>query len=137
MRLSREIYLYLAWFQALVATLGSVIASEVFHLIPCSLCWYQRIFMFPLVIILGMGIYLKDRKLPFYVIPVAATGAFIAFYHVLLQEGFISEALVPCSAGVSCTTKYFNIGFITFPFLSMLGFLFIIGCMYMYKRNKS
>lgn len=127
--------LYLAWIQALVATLGSLYASEVLGFPPCILCWYQRIAMYPLVIILPIGIFQKDKNLPFYVIPLATIGGLVALYQNLLSWGVISETLSPCSIGVSCLTKYVEyFGFITIPFLSLLSFVVILSCMVIYKK---
>lgn len=122
---------YLALFLALTSMLGSLFFSEVWHLPPCLLCWYQRICMYPQVAIIGAGILSKDlKKLPFYVLPISVIGAIISVYHNLLYYGIIPEALAPCRAGVSCTTKFFEwFGFITIPFLSLCGFILIIIAM--------
>ncbi|MDO8498908.1 MAG: disulfide oxidoreductase [bacterium] len=130
--------LYLAWVQALVSTLGSLYASEILGFPPCVLCWYQRIFMYPLVLILPIGIFKKDRNLPDYVIPLASLGGLVALYQNLLSWKVISETLAPCAIGVSCLTKYVNyFGFITIPLLSLLSFVVIISCMVVYKRLNS
>src|SRR3989344_5508160 len=114
---------YLAWMTAVVATSGSLFASEIAHLPPCVLCWYQRIAMYPLVVILTVGILKKDKALPFYVLPLSLIGAGIAFYQYLLQLGVFPNT-VPCALGVSCTTKYVEwFGFVTIPFLSLVAFL--------------
>lgn len=130
--------LYLAWLDTIVATLMSLYFSEIIHFTPCTLCWYQRILMYPLVAIIAVGIKRKDKCLPFYVLPLSSLGIVIAFYHFLLQEGVIKEALTPCSNGVSCTVKYFNyFGFINIPFLSFLAFLLINVCMVLYLRGNN
>ena len=101
----RQNLLYLALIQALMATLGSLYASEVLKFAPCVLCWYQRVAMYPLIPILIVGILKKDKNLPLYVFPLAIFGALVAFYQVLLQAGFIPESATPC----------------TFEFLVLLG----------------
>lgn len=119
---------YGAFGVALMATLGSLAASEVFHIPPCSLCWYQRIFMYPLVIIIGMGIVRRDKSWPLYTMAIAGVGGLIALYHSLLQWGVISSSLAPCVGGVSCAEQEFNfLGFITMPFLSFIAFISIIA----------
>jgi disulfide bond formation protein DsbB len=131
--------LYLVWIQALVAMLGSLFFSEVMHFPPCVLCWYQRIAMYPLVLILPIGILAKDKHIARYVLPLALIGLGIAVYHSLLYYQLIPKSLAPCIQGISCTTKYIEwFGFITIPLLSTLGFLnIIIGLIWAGKLNKS
>lgn len=138
MKLAQKSFYYVALVQALIATLASLYLSEILHWTPCVLCWYQRICMYPLIIILSVGILRKDKGLPFYVLPISILGACIAFYHYLLQRGIISASLAPCQAGVSCTVKYTMwFGFITIPFLSLVAFVIITLCMMLAKRyNK-
>jgi disulfide bond formation protein DsbB len=125
----RPALVYVAWTQALVATLGSLFFSEVMHLIPCVLCWYQRILMYPLVAVLTVGILLRDERLRFYVLPLSLTGLAIALYHNLLYYGILPEGIVQCTTGVSCTQKQIEwLGFITIPFLSLTAFTVITGC---------
>lgn len=130
--------LYIAFIQALFATIGSLFFSEVLKFPPCVLCWYQRIVMYPLVPIIAIGILKKDKLLPYYVLPLSLTGLAIAFYHNLLYYNILPEAAAPCLLGVSCTTKFIEFfGFVTIPFLSMIGFAIITACMYIYmKSNK-
>ena len=129
-------YLFrLAWLQAFVATVGSLFFSEIVKLPPCSLCWYQRIFMYPLVFIIAIGILKKDKHLPDYVLPLSIVGMLIAAYQYLLQMGVIPEAVANCLAGVSCTAKdvvWFD--FVTIPLLSFAAFALITGCMLLAKR---
>jgi disulfide bond formation protein DsbB len=122
--------LYLAWIQSIVATLGSLYFSEVMKFPPCVLCWYQRIFMYPLVFILAVGMVRKDKKIYTYVLPLSVTGLLIAIYHNLLYYQIIPESMAPCVNGVSCTTKFIEwFGFITIPFLSLVAFSVITLCM--------
>ena len=76
----------LAWIVSLVATLGSLYLSEVSHFPPCTLCWLQRIAMYPLVIVLGVGALRDDRAARWYALPLAGIGAALAFYHALVQR---------------------------------------------------
>lgn len=130
--------LYFAWFAALISTLGSLYFSEIAHFPPCSLCWYQRIFMYPLVIILAVGIILKDKRVFFYALPLSAAGSLVALYQNLLYTGVIPESAAPCSAGISCTQKFIEwFGFITIPFLSLASFILITCCLLIYKRYNN
>jgi len=132
--LSKNI-LYIAFTQALVATLGSLFFSEVMHWTPCVLCWYQRIAMYPLVIIFGVGILLKDKIVQYYAWPLIVIGWLIAAYHNLLYYNILPEAAAPCAAGVSCTTKFFAwFGFITIPLLSLTAFTILGALMLIYRR---
>ncbi|KKS64110.1 MAG: putative disulfide formation protein [Candidatus Daviesbacteria bacterium GW2011_GWA2_42_7] len=129
--------LYIAWVQALAALLGSLYFSEVVGIPPCTLCWYQRILMYPLVVIIAVGIIRKDKGLPFYVLPLSIPGMVIAFYQHLLQVGIIPEALAPCGIGVSCAEKTWSVfSFVTIPLLSTIGFAIITLLMVNYLRSK-
>lgn len=93
--------------------------------------------MYPLAAIIGVGIIFKDRKLYRYVLPLSLIGAVIAFYQMLLEQGVISEALAPCSLGVSCTTKYITLfDFITIPTMSFVAFVIITVLMFL-KREET
>lgn len=128
----------IAFFQALVATLGSLSFSEIFHFTPCVLCWYQRICMYPLVVILLVSILRKNKDMPFYVLPLTLIGGGIAIYHNLLYYNILPEAAAPCRLGVSCTTHFISwFGFVTIPLLSLTAFTVITICMILYARvNK-
>ena len=120
---SSTVNLYLAWLLALVATLGSLYFSEVRHFIPCQLCWYQRILMYPLVVILGVASYRQDRSATAYALPLALLGVGVSLFHYLDQKipGFGPPGL--CSSGVPCNAAYIDwFGFITIPFLALIAF---------------
>lgn len=128
--MAKEIYqkllIYFAFAQSFSASLGSLVFSEVYGFPPCVLCWYQRIFMYPIVFIIIVGILFKDKAMPYYVLALSLTGMAIAFYHNLLYYGFVPESASSCQLGVSCTSKYIEyLGFITIPFLSLTAFTFI------------
>jgi len=130
--------LYLAWGTALLATAGSFFFSNVLHFAPCVLCWWQRIFMYPLVIILAVAIINKDRMIHRYVLPLSVLGAALSLYQNLLTWGIIPESAAPCQIGVSCTKLYVNyLGFITIPFLSLLAFAFITIVMFVNKKYEN
>jgi disulfide bond formation protein DsbB len=130
--------LHLAFLQATVATLGSLYFSEIKHYTPCTLCWYQRILMYPLVIIIFVGIKRKDKKLASYVLPMSILGGLIALYHNLLQYKILPEAIAPCTLGASCTVRYAGyFGFITIPLMSLTAFVIIAICMVIYRKQNS
>lgn len=129
--------LYLAWVGSLVAMLGSLYFSEIAKFPPCILCWYQRICMYPLVIILGIGIAKKDKNVFWYSFPLIIIGWLIGIYHNLLYYEILPEAVAPCRAGISCTTKFIEwFGFLTIPSLSLIGFT-VIGILLIWAYKKS
>lgn len=135
--MTRKNILYLLFAQALVATLGSLVFSEIFHFPPCVLCWYQRIAMYPLVIIFAVAILKKDKLFEFYAWPLIAAGWLIAVFHNLLYYNILPEAAAPCIQGVSCTTKFVEwLGFVTIPFLSLIGFTILATLMVIYGKVK-
>lgn len=86
--------------------------------------------MYPLVLILGLGILKKDKGLFDYAFPLAIIGWIIALYHNLLYYQILPEAMAPCKAGISCTTRYIEwFGFLTIPLLSLIGFTIILVCL--------
>lgn len=97
--------LFLAWLVALVSTLAVLFIGEIMGQAPCVLCWYQRAFMFPLAVVLGVACYRSDPGVWRYGLPLAAFGGAIAAYHTLLVAGVIPQPLVPCGEGVSCTSE--------------------------------
>lgn len=118
--------LYIALAAALTAMLGSLYFSEVRHYLPCNLCWYQRILMYPLGAILAVGLLRQDINLPYYVLPLSLLGQGFSTYHYLLEKTNIFAAPTSCQSGVPCLTPWINwMGFITIPFLAMMGFFII------------
>src|SRR4051812_15759409 len=106
--------------------LGSLYFSEVRHYLPCDLCWYQRICMYPLVAILTVGLLRQTEDLPYFVLPLSLIGQAIATYHYLLEKTHIFPTPTACQIGVPCLTPWINwAGFITIPFLSMCAFFLI------------
>jgi len=119
--------IFSAWLIAAVSTLGSLFFSEVMELIPCVLCWYQRIFLFPLAIILLIGLFPLDKKVVNYALPLAIIGLLFTVYHCLLFFGVIPENLQPCSQGASCIDDNMVLfDFLPIPILSLTAFLIII-----------
>lgn len=133
----KKYVLYIAFFQAFTAMLISLFFSEILKFPPCVLCWYQRIFMYPLVVIFAVGILKKDKLVSFYAWPLIAAGWLIALYHNLLYYNILPEAAAPCINGVSCTTKFIEwFGFITIPFLSLTAFTILGLLMLIYRKRK-
>ena len=114
---------FACWLVATAATLGALFFSEVMELPPCTLCWYQRIFMFPLVLVLPMGLFPFDARVIRYTLPLAAGGWLVAAFQVLLVAGWIPESIRPCTQGVPCSEVQIEwLGFVNIPFLSFLAF---------------
>jgi disulfide bond formation protein DsbB len=125
--LLRQFGLYFAWIVSLVATGGSLYFSEVLGWVPCTLCWYQRICMYPLTILLGIASYRNDRNIILYAVPLAAIGGSISLFHYLEQKVPGLAGLFPCRVGVPCSVDYINwLGFITIPFLALVAFILIL-----------
>jgi len=129
--------LYLAWIIALIATVGSLFFSEVMQLPPCVLCWYQRIAMYPLVLIIGVGIVTRDSRMKNYALPLCLIGLAISIYHNLLYYGLIPESITPCTEGISCTSRQIEwLGFITIPLLALAAFISLALCLLLYKSKE-
>lgn len=122
----RTYNLLIAWVVALIGTIGSLLAEYGFGMTPCMLCWYQRIFLYPLVIILAVAAYRGDRASRAYALPLSILGVCFALYHYLEQKVPALKNAIRCETGVPCSGHYINwLGFITIPLLSLAGFLVI------------
>ncbi|MCS7061393.1 MAG: disulfide oxidoreductase [Anaerolineae bacterium] len=123
---SRYIALLAAW----VATSGSLYMSEALGWIPCLLCWYQRILMYPLALIAALGIVTNDRRMYRYVLVLAVPGMGMSLYHYLYQKSDFVRGLFPssCVVGVPCSADYLNWfgGVVTIPFLALIAFTVIV-----------
>jgi disulfide bond formation protein DsbB len=129
-----EYLLYSAWTIALVSMVGSLFFSEVMDLPPCVLCWYQRIAMYPLVLIIGIGIINRDNRVKSYALPLCLSGLAVSIYHNLLYYGLLADSIIPCKEGVSCTSKQIEwLGFITIPLMALTAFIAITLCLLFYK----
>ena len=130
--------LYIAWIQAIVAMAGSLYFSNVLGWTPCVLCWYIRIAMYPLVLLLAVAILRKSKDIEYYILPQIIIGLGISAYDYLLQLGVISEKLAPCTNGVSCATRYHTwFGFVTIPLLSFIAFIIIIICLWLDRKGRN
>lgn len=135
---SRQFFLYLAWLVSVIATLGSLYFSEIRGFIPCELCWYQRILMYPLTLILGIGTFQNDLAVKKFVLPMATIGWFISLFHYLEQKVPGFATIKPCADGVPCSAEYINwFGFITIPFLALTAFSLLIIIMLLIRSPKN
>ena len=129
--------IFLCFLVASIATLGSLFFSEIMQFIPCSMCWYQRIFIYPLVIIFLISLLYPDDNVFKYSIALVLIGFAFAVYHNLLMFEIIPESMVPCVQGVPCSTKYLGwFGFIDIPFLSLVAYGLILGLL-LYGKTQA
>ena len=128
-RVSGEFALGLAWVLALIASLAVLFIGEVLGQTPCILCWFQRAFMFPLAIILGLGIWWQDPRVGRYGVALALGGAAVASWHMGLYVGIIPERVQPCTAtGPSCMDDHQLVFGIPIPLMALVAFA-LIGVM--------
>jgi len=128
-----------AWLVATIATLAALFLGEVMGYTPCVLCWYQRICMFPLVLILAAGLFPFDPRVVRFALPLALSGWLLAMFHWGVASGLIPESATPCSQGVPCSVEQVVwFGFLTLPMLSVLAFSVIITLLLMthFKESK-
>lgn len=129
---------YVAWIIVLLSIAGSLFFSEVMQLPPCVLCWYQRIAMYPLLLIIGSGIITRDTKMKVYALPLCLAGLAIAIYHNLLYYGVIPESIAPCAEGVPCNAVQIELfGFITIPLMGLVAFAAITLCLIFYRPEEN
>lgn len=139
MQKKQENLLLFIWATAFIATLGSLYYSEIKGFVPCTLCWYQRIFMYPLALIALIALIRKDAKIAWTTGAFSLIGGCIALYHYGIQKlTFLRDSAPACSGGASCTGQYVNyLGFITIPLLALVAFTFIfIASIVMLKHTK-
>lgn len=129
-------WLSAAWAVALVSTFAALFLGEVMGMTPCQLCWYQRILMFPLAVILGMAAFGNDRRGAVYGLPLALGGVAAAGYHTALVAGWVPQWWIPCGTGPSCSDqKLVILGDIQIPWLSLLAFTAIAALLLVYLRK--
>jgi len=127
---------WLAWIVALVCTAGSLIYSEVIHFVPCRLCWYQRIAMYPLAVILLVGAIRREALVKIYALPLALGGLVISIYHYLIQVNPSLEG-GSCDPTIPCSSRYVEVfGFISIPFMAGAGFILITVLLAFYTKAK-
>lgn len=137
--MSSRNFIYFGWLISLVASVASLFFSEVMEFPPCTLCWYQRIAMYPLVIIFFVGKAKALKDVFSFSAPFVLIGWTIALYHNLLHYEIVPESASPCREGVSCSTVYIELfDFITIPMMSFFAFSLIgIFLMIIYRRMKN
>jgi disulfide bond formation protein DsbB len=133
----QRVALWLAWLVALVTMLGSLYFSEIAHFTPCKLCWYQRIAMYPLSIVLLIAAIRRDRRIGWYVVPVATVGALFAAYQTQLQA-FPHQHSSFCTLSEPCSIRYvWEFGFVSLPFMALSAFVFVITMTIIAARSES
>lgn len=131
------IYLKIAWLTSLFASLASVYFIEILGNPSAALCWFERMLMFGLLLVLTVGIIEKDKKVYKYTIPFLLFGIPSALYQQLIHWNVIQVPIQPCGAGTLCTTKFFELfGFITQATLCLTAFLVIAFCMWKFHSMK-
>lgn len=131
-------FYFMSWLVASIATMGSLYFSEVMKFPPCSMCWYQRIAMYPLVVVFLVGNLNQIKETRLFAMPIAVIGWLLALYHNLLHYEIVPESAAPCMQGVSCSTVYVNwFGFLTIPMLSFIAFSVLLVLMFLIKREET
>ena len=120
-----------AWLIALASTLGALFVGEIMGQIPCNLCWYQRIFMFPIAVILAVALYRSDMHGQVYALVLAGGGWLVAAFHNLLYFDVIPQGIQPCGAGPSCSSTDMNLfAVIPLPILALVAFTALVGLLF-------
>jgi len=129
-------FLFFVWLIASIGTLTSLFFSEVVQLPVCVLCWYQRIALYPLVLILPLALFPYDVKVIRYITPLVIFGWFVALFHVLVVAGVIPESVQPCVQDIPCSEIHFTLlGFLNIPIMSLLTFSFIGLLLFLSKKS--
>jgi disulfide bond formation protein DsbB len=130
--------LFLVWILAAIGTLASLFFSEIMKLPVCSLCWYQRIAMYPLVVILPIALFPFDAKVTRYAGVLVLFGWLTALFHVLLVAGYIPKSAHPCEKGIPCSETHIDIlGFINMPIMSLFTFSVMGLLLFFVKKSES
>ena len=134
------VLIFICWLIAMAALFGSLFFSEVMGLKPCVLCWWQRIFIYPLAVLFLVGLLPQGGKVDLsvvrYTLPLAVIGLGFAIYHYLVYSGFIPESLQPCSTDLSCSEINLELmGFVTIPMLSIFAYSAIIALLLIFRKR--
>lgn len=131
----KRLELFIPWIISCIATFGSLFFSEIRHIEPCSLCWYQRILMFPLVLILGIALIRGAYRIVYYALPFSTLGLILSSYHVYIVAFQSKASFCP-----ECTLKAVAPYPVAFPLLSLLAFLIItaslLWCAHRHQKTK-
>ena len=112
---------------AAVATAGSLYFSESAGYVPCRLCWFQRIAMYPIAVVALVALMRRDRGARWYIVPLAAIGAVVSAYHVMIERGWLEDSEACELFGPSCADVWFEaFGFVTLAWMALAGFVSII-----------
>lgn len=137
-RAAPETCLFTAWLLALAATLAVLFIGEVLGQTPCNLCWFQRAFMFPLPVVLGLALWWDDPGAARYGVVLAVLGGAVALWHLGLYAGLLPQAVLPCSqTGPSCTGENQQVLGLPIPLLALLAFAAIAGLCLMSMKGKT
>ncbi len=129
----------LAFATALISTCASLFYSQIAGFAPCELCWFQRIFMYPQVLLLGLALYKKERHIIDYALSLSVVGAMISLYHNYIYYGKMLSPLCDAAGkGVSCTTKFVvEFGYVTIPMMALTGFILTIAFLLFSKKHAT
>ncbi|WP_456271995.1 disulfide oxidoreductase [Bacillus sp. AK031] len=131
-----ENLLFIGFAAALIAMLGSLFFSEIKQYEPCVLCWYQRIMMYPMAVILGIAAVKKDASIAIYTLVISGIGVLTSLYHYSLQKVDFLNNSAPSCGRVPCTGEYINwLGFITIPLLALTAFIIIFVCSFLLLKT--
>ena len=121
--------LWAAFVVSSIATAGSLFLSETAHFVPCELCWFQRICMYPLTVTTLLAALRGDHRAARYLLPLPIVGAGVSIYHILIENGVVEQAKAcELSAPGGCATKWINeFGYMTIPTLALTAFVLLIG----------
>lgn len=134
----RWTFVFIAWVIATISTLGALFLGEVMGYTPCLLCWYQRIAMFPLVLVLPAGLFPFDPRVLRYALPLALAGLGLAAFHLAVVAGWVPERIRPCEQGVPCSDlQVVWFGFVSIPLLSLAAFATIVALLILSSRKPT
>ncbi|MCD9625372.1 disulfide oxidoreductase [Rhabdothermincola salaria] len=129
--------LWLAWIVATVTTLGSLYYSKVENYLPCELCWYQRIAIYPFAVILAIAAVRRDAAVRVYAVPVLVIGAVISAYHTWIQAYPPASDTAFCTADAPCTARYvWEFGFVSLPFMALSASLVMIALLFVARPTS-
>lgn len=133
----RRTLLFISWAFAVIAMFGSLYFSEIRQYYPCELCWYQRILMYPLVLLLGIAYVKRDYHIALYTLFLSGIGAGFSFYHYAIQKiPFFTDYAISCGQ-TDCTGQYINwFGFVSIPLLALIAFIGIFICNFIIIRKS-
>jgi len=128
----KKFSLFLPWLLVCIGVVGSLFFSEITHREPCTLCWYQRVILFPLAIILGIAAFRNAYRIILYVLPLSLIGLAISLYHIIMIKFFAQNNFCP-----SCTLKSVSDNPLTFPGLSLIAFVILNTLLiWIYVKHK-